>query len=81
MRVLEETIPAEADCAMRRFRIVEADCEIQLTALHLSDQSIPGDEPCLQDTGPVANNHTLAIALIRLASELLHAPGQSLPIA
>ena len=79
MTVLEETTPAEADCALRRFRVVEATSEIQLTALHLTDQSIPGDEPNLQATGPVANNRDLATALIRLANRLLNTPGQSLP--
>ncbi len=79
MTVLEDTMPAEADCALRRFRIVEATSEIQITALHLTDQSIPGDEPNLQATGPVANNHKLAVALIQLANKLLNSPGQSLP--
>lgn len=84
MTVLEETLPAEADSALRRFRIVEPTSEIQLTALHLTalhltDQSIPGDEPNLQ-ADHVVNNHTLAVALIRLASKLLNTPGQSLPL-
>jgi len=78
MTVLEETTPPEADSALRRFRIVEATRDIQITALHLTDQSIPGDEPNLQ-ADHVANNQTLAIALIRLANRLLGTPGQSLP--
>jgi hypothetical protein len=79
MTVAEETIPAEADSAIRRFRITDPTSEIQITALHLTDQSIPGDPPSLQATGPVANNHALAIALIQLANRLLGTPGQSLP--
>jgi len=79
MTVIEDTMPAEADSAIRRFRVVDPTSEIQITALHLTDQSIPGDPPSLQATGPVANNHTLAIALIRLANRLLGTPGQSLP--
>jgi hypothetical protein len=79
MTVLEDTLPAEADCATRRFHIVDPTSSIRITVLNLTDQSIPGDEPELQ-ADHVANNHTLAIALIRLANRLLGTPGQSLPL-
>ena len=80
MECREETQPAEADSAIRRFTAeISLDQHLQIQVLNLENRQIADEVPLLQTSGNVVNNYTLARAIITLGQRLLMTPGQSLP--
>ena len=70
--VREETMPAEAECGMRRFAVDTPSGELQILVMHRG-VGAPWDDGLRLDRN-VAKNEAIGLGLIQLTARLLQEP-------